>query len=151
MKIVDFSDVYLRQMASIFVTEYSEPKRVWNIDTAIEYLSKNITSNPEYCKVAVTENDEFMGGICCRIDPYYSGSLLFIDSLEVDEKYRHHGVATELMKQVVGTAKQSGVDQIHFLGDNRKGFPKQWYHELGFVETGWVEYEIAVDKLHFEK
>jgi len=151
MKIVDFSDTYLPQMASIFVTEYSEPERKWNVETAIAYLRKNIVSNPEYCKVAVTDTDEFMGGICCRIDPYYSGSLLFIDSLEVDRQYRHHGVGTELLKNVVATAKQNGVDQIHFLGDSRKGFPKAWYQELGFIETGWVEYEMSTDKLQFKK
>lgn len=147
MKIVDFTDKYLEQMSSIFANEYSENDRVWSMETAKNYLQKNLVNNPEYCKAAVNDDGIFMGGICCRTYPYYSGTLLFIDSLEVDLAHRHQGVATELLKCIVEIAKKNSVDHIHFLGDGRKGFPKNWYEELGFVETGWVEYEIKVDDL----
>lgn len=147
MKIVNFNEIYLRGMAELFVKEYSEKNRVWNVETATKYLKRNIESDPDYCKVAVTEEGEFIGGICCRTDPYYSGTSLFIDSLEVKNRYRKVGVGKTLFKCVVEIAKQYQIKGIHFLGDGRKRFPQKWYHKLGFVESGWIEYEAQLETL----
>jgi hypothetical protein len=52
-----------------------------------------------------------------------------------------------LLKFVINRARENKIEVVHFLGDMRKGFPKDWYHKMGFGEDGWVEYEVLLDKL----
>lgn len=147
MVIKVFNHTYLKEMAKLFVQEYSEPDRIWDLTTALKYLDRNVASFPDYCRVMVSTQDEFVGGICCRIDPYYSGMWLFIDTLQVIQKFRKQAVAKALMNYVISLAKKENLQGIHFLGDSRKGFPAEWYKGMGFVSTGWLEYEVTLEKL----
>ncbi len=147
MQVVRFDKRYLEEMARLFANEYSEEDRKWKVETAKVYLQRNSDNFPEYSWVAINDEGECIGGIFCRVDPYYGGKLLFIDSLQVEEEYRRQGVATELLKKVVEVARKQGLDGIHMLADAREGFPKNWYEKLGFELTGWAEYEVGWDKL----
>ena len=78
-----------------------------------------------------TKPNNCLGGIFCKIEPYYKGVLLFIDSIQVKPGYRNQGVAKALLKKVYEMAKKDGILAIHFLTDNRKKFPKKWYKKNG--------------------
>lgn len=149
MRIVPFNETYLRTMSAIFVEEYSEKEIEWDIQTALKYFKRYIDDFPYYCFVAISEKDEFLGGICCRVDPYYRGTYLFVESLEVAEDQRGKGVATLLFKTLVERAKKKGIDGIYFIADKRKEFPRSWFIKLGFEESGWIEYEAKLSSLKF--
>jgi len=147
MKILDFTDEYLDDMSQLFMEVYTEPGYEWDMETAKKYLERDYKYFPEYCFVAVDDYDECMGAVFCSIDPYYKGKLLFIDSMQVKEKFRRQGVGKSLLKKVIETARDNGVSGVHFLADARIDYPKEWYERLGFETTGWTEYEAEIDNI----
>lgn len=148
MKIVSITPEYLTQSAQLFQEEYSEGNDVvWNIETAVKYLQRDVDQAPEYCLAAVDNDNRFLGSIFCSTRPYYTGTALFIDSIQVTPDSRHKGVAKELLKKVITIAHENSVTGVHLLADGRDDFPKEWYMKLGFTFTGWVEYEGNIEKL----
>ena len=146
MNIVPFDEKYMDEMAELFVDAYSEPDCEWDMETARKYLKRNTDEFGEYCFLAV-ENNECLGGVFCKLDPYCKGYFLLVDSLQVKKKFRKNGVATKLLRKVFEVAKENGVDGVHLLADGRKGFPKSWYKRMGYEPTGWVEYEAKLKDL----
>jgi len=149
MNIIQFENKYLDEMAQLFAEVYSElgTERVWNLETAKKYLERDIVNYPEYCLVILNDGGSSMGGVFCRIDPYYQGQLLFVDSVQVKPEYRKQGIAKKLLQEVFKIAKRNGVEGVHLLADAREGFPRSWYEKLGFELSGWAEYESHWDKL----
>jgi GNAT superfamily N-acetyltransferase len=145
--IIPFPRRHLKPMAQLFMKEYSEPGCQWNSKTAQKYLQRNLDSHPQYCFAAVDKNVQCLGGIFCRLDPYYQGYLLFIDSLQVQKPYRRQGIATALLEQVVKAARENNLTGLHLLFDARHPFPKSWYQKLGFKPTGWTEFEVHLSNL----
>ena len=70
-------------------------------------------------------------------------AALFVEAYS--EKNRQKGIGKVLLKYVVETASKNGIK----VADKRKDFLQSWYHKLGFVETGWVEFEADVNELDF--
>lgn len=147
IRIIPFNNCYLEEMALLFVEVYSEKGAEWNIEKAKEYLEKDYKNYPEYCFIALDENGECVGGIFCRVDPYYKGDYLFVDTIQVKEKFRGKGVAKLLFKKVIRVAKEKRIQGVHLLADQRKNFPRNWYHRIGFEPSGWIEYEVKSNDL----
>jgi N-acetylglutamate synthase-like GNAT family acetyltransferase len=152
MRIIPYNETFLEKSAQLFAKEYSDESdnRIWTVEKSKEYLERDTKNYPEYCFIAVDDNDSYIGGIFCRLDPYYNGYLLFVDSLQVVESWRKKGVAKELFKKVAHVAKQSHINGIHLLADGREGFPRSWYQKMGFKETGWIEYEVNFSELKLD-
>src|SRR4030042_3715795 len=115
MKIIPFEQQYLKEMVQLFIDEYSVPGYEWSLSVTEEYLKRDLNNFPQYCLVAVDDNNNFIGGILCRVDPYYKGHFLFIDVLHVKKEYRKKSVAKSLLKQVMIIAKENKLEGIHFL------------------------------------
>lgn len=147
MKIIPFTPKYLEEMAQLFADEYSEPGYEWDLVTTKKYLKRNTDNFPEYCFVVIDDKGNCLGGIFCRLDPYYKGHLLFIDSIQIKKDYRKQSIGKALLKKVVETARQNGVEGVHLLADARDSFPKSWYTRIGFELTGWTEYEVCIKDL----
>jgi ribosomal protein S18 acetylase RimI-like enzyme len=145
--IVCFENKYLDDMAQLFVKEYSEKDAEWNKKTAKRYLLNDTETSPDYCYAAIDKNNKCIGAIFCRLDPYYKGNLLFIDSLQVYSNFRKQGIATALLKKVKRICKKNKIIGIHLLADNTKDFPKEWYKKLGFEKTDWVEFEVSMKNI----
>jgi len=145
--IVHFEKKYLDDMAQLFVKEYSEKEAEWDKKTAERYLLNDTETTPDYCYAAIDQNEKCIGAIFCRLDPYYKGNLLFIDSLQVHSDFRKQGIAAALLKEVVKICKNNKINGIHLLADNTKDFPKGWYKKIGFEETGWIEFEISINNI----
>ncbi len=147
MKIVSFNEKYLAEMARLYIDEYSVSGYEWDLKTTKEYLLRNGKEFPEYCFAAVDEKENCLGAIFCRINPYYTGTMLFVDALQVKKECREQGVGRALLKKVIEKAKQEGILGIHFLASDRKDFPKSWYEKISFKKSGWVEYEAFMKDL----
>lgn len=147
MKIISFDEKYLEEMAKLYIEEYSVPGYEWDLKTTKEYLMRNVEESPQYCFVAVDDKDDCLGAIFCRIDPYFTGTMLFVDALQVKKGYRGQGVGKALLKKVVEKAKKKNINGIHFLASARRDFPKNWYTKMGFKPSGWVEYEAFMKDL----
>ncbi len=151
MKITQFSDQYLDEMAALFALSFSEPGREFDLPTAKAYLERSYRDDPSYSLMAVTDDEEIMGAIFCSITPYYRSQILLVDVLQVKKKYRAHGVGKKLLAEAIRKAKEAGCFGVHFLADERVSFPKGWYERLGFEKTHWVEYEAALEDIAMDE
>jgi N-acetylglutamate synthase-like GNAT family acetyltransferase len=147
MKIVPFENQYLEEMAQFFVQEYSEIDRKWDLVTTRKYLKRNSDNFPQYCFVAIDDQNNCLGAIFGRLDPYYTSNMLLIDSLQVKKEYRQQGIARKLIKTIFNVAKKDNIVGVHLLADAREGFPKNWYTKMGFELTGWTEYEVEISNI----
>ncbi len=150
MKIQQFSEEYIDEMAQLFMDVYSEPGYEWDLETSKKYLERDYKYFPEICLVALDDDGIVMGAVFCSIDPYYKSKMLFVDSLQVKDEYRKNGVARSLLSSVFQKAREEGFHGVHFLADERFDFPRGWYERLGFEKTNWVEYEAEMKDIKFE-
>ncbi|PIT86932.1 MAG: hypothetical protein COU33_00490 [Candidatus Magasanikbacteria bacterium CG10_big_fil_rev_8_21_14_0_10_43_6] len=147
MKIENFSEEFLEEMAELFVEVYSKPGYEWNIDTAKSHLEQYYKFFPDFNLMALSDTGEIMGAIFCSIDPQYTSNVLFIDSLQVKDTFRKQQVGKKLFAVVANKAKEQGFSGIQLLADERFDFPKNWYEKLGFKKTNWVEYESSLSDM----
>lgn len=131
-----------------FAEFYSEKNgRQFTRKTARQYLQRNIDQFSQLCFIATDQKGSVLGGVYCRLDPYYSGEYLHIDVLHIRKQHRGNGVGKILLQKMIDIAKQEKFEGIHFLADNRLEFPKSWYQKIGFKESGWVDFEAEVKDL----
>jgi N-acetylglutamate synthase-like GNAT family acetyltransferase len=147
MKIVPFTDVYLQEMAELFALVYSEPGAEWSLEVAKEYILHDVKNSPDYCLVALDDNGICLGGVFCKVHPYYKGKMLFIDTIQIKPEFQNQKVGKELLKFVIKKAKKDGLAGVHFLADERQDFPKKWYEKMGFQKSGWTEYEARMEDI----
>ena len=65
---------------------------------------------------------------------------LYIDSLCVLKEYRHHGIATALLKASIEKAKNLHIPAVGLLVDKNNPKAEALYHSLGFTDrndTSW--------------
>ncbi|CZE48234.1 GNAT family N-acetyltransferase [Campylobacter geochelonis] len=60
------------------------------------------------------------------------GKSLYIDSLAVDEEYRHKGIAKELIDEVCNEAKRFSLSEVSLLVSLQKPITQSYYEKLGF-------------------
>ncbi len=147
MQIKPYSDIYLDESAKLLVHIYSKENKKWDLEKAKEYIQRNTVRFSDYCLVALDDHGTCIGGIFCRIDPDYDRYLLYIDLLQVIEEYRNQGVGKNLLRRVIAKAKEKNINSIQLLTDGTEEFPQNWYQQMGFKKTGWIEYEAMVDDI----
>ena len=61
----------------------------------------------EFVLKVENENDEIIGG-CIAVAYEYRWSRMFLDTLWVDERYRHHGIGSMIIHEVERIAREKG-------------------------------------------
>lgn len=148
MKIIPITEEFFQLLVDDYARIYSEKKgRRFTLSSAEHYLRRDLQSHPDWCFAVINDEKVCVGGVLCRLDPYFEGHYLYIDSLQVFAPYKRQGVAKLIFSTLASLAKQKGIDGIHFLVNDREAFPKSWYQKLGFRPSGWVDYEIELHKI----
>lgn len=89
----------------------------------------------------ISENDvviyimEVSGKAFCELS-YYKNELhnMFLSNLNVEERYRRKGLASELIAIVSDMAKKKGSKYLYLDADMSKGkWLLDWYKRIGFV------------------
>lgn len=65
-----------------------------------------------------------------------SAGELYIDSLAVNKKYRHQGIATKLIKACIKRANCMNIGNTGLLVDNNNNKAEQLYISIGFKYVG---------------
>lgn len=139
-----FDKMYLDPMTKLFMDIYNDPEHPWTYKSSKQALLDDITSDPEFCFAALNHEGTCIGAIFCTTEPYYDGTRIFINSLQIDPAYRGQRVGTRLLNAALKKAKDKDIAYIGLLADNNKNFPKGWYEKLGFKQTGWMEFEAKI-------
>jgi len=148
MKIKVFDPKFAGEMAELFAAEYSEGgERRWSAEKAGQFLEVCYKYFPEYCLMATDDEGNCMGAIFSLVNPYYSGDVIFVQSVQVKPEYRRRGVGKALLAKTKQLAREKGMSGIRLLTDERKDFPRRWYERLGFVKSGYTEYEAGLDNV----
>ena len=77
-------------------------------------------------------------------DETQSGEL-YIDSLAVEERFRHQGIATSLLEATIDKARQEGIGAVGLLVDKGNPQAEHLYHDVGFRNVGdstWGGHEM---------
>ena len=74
---------------------------------------------------------------------YYKNEMhnMFFSNLNVEERFRHKGLATELISSVMDIARNKGCEYLYLDADmdNGKEWLLEWYKKLGFIPFNTAE------------
>jgi GNAT superfamily N-acetyltransferase len=143
-------DEDLHELAVIYVNAFADPElnEKWTEPAAHALLSDWLKRQPDLSFVAESDN-KLVGAFVVGIKPWWDGNHLVDGELFVALEHQGHGVARQLIHQVVLTAveKYSVVvwESYTFRGQE---FPLNWYKRLGFREIEeWVMIRADVAEL----
>lgn len=91
-------------------------------------------------------NGNILAGI--NADMYF-WNILFIDTLWVDEKFRHKGIGSELFKKVENEAKKHNCHLIHLYTFDYQA--KDFYLKMDFEIFGVLEDSASGRKIFYLK
>lgn len=94
----------------------------------VPFSQKDVFTNVDY---VAKDGDRIIGGITSMM---YCWKCLYIDILWVDEKYRHAGLGSKLIKMVEQHAKESGCHLSHL--DTFDFQAKDFYLKHGYEIFG---------------
>ena len=119
----------------------------WSIERAKVYLTQAYLVSPDFCFMALSEDEKLLGAIFCKIGPSKTGDLLIVESLQVIDEYRNKGAGKALLKYVINKACESNILNIGMMSPVKNQFPISWYKKIGFEETGWIELSATTNKI----
>ena len=101
----------------------------------------------EFVLKVENENGETIGG--CIAEAYeYHWSRMFLDTLWVDERYRHHGIGSMIIREVERIAKEKGC-RVVTLG-TASYMARPFYEKHGFAvfttlkkPNGYISYSLV--------
>ena len=101
----------------------------------------------EFVLKVENENGETIGG--CIVEAYeYHWSRMFLDTLWVDERYRHHGIGSMIIREVDRIAKEKGC-RVVTLG-TASYLARPFYEKHGFSvfttlkkPNGYISYSLV--------
>lgn len=113
MEIVNFKEQYLSEMAKLYAKCYSEDEktRKWSKEKAEKSLELSLKYFSDFSFVALDPKGVCMGGIFCLVNPYYSGEVLFVTSIQVKPEYRKQEVGKALLKNAIKVAKKKYLQE----------------------------------------
>lgn len=138
----------LRPLAAVYVRAFQDPQVMekWTEETAYLLLADWFKRQPDLAVVAV-DGGELVGAFVSGVRPWWDGYHLVDGELFVDIAHQGKGVGSELIRQVVVTAKEKYNAKLWetytFRGTD---FPMAWYKQLGFREIEeWTMIRADVD------
>jgi GNAT superfamily N-acetyltransferase len=143
------TDHDLHQLAAIYVRALeSEVNEKWTEQTAYALLTDWFRRQPDLAFVAEQDN-RLVGALVVGVRPWWDGNHLVDGELFVDPEYRQRGIARNLMKQILLTAKEKYAPIVWETHTFRgQSFPLDWYQRLGFREIEeWVMIRADITKL----
>lgn len=108
------------------------------------YFLKSIPQNKYYSSIAIFENQIIANaGVVFYEKPptIYGGSGLigYVTNVYTEEKFRGHGIGTQLMRELNTLALKLGADKLH-LGATSDGL--SIYKAVGYEEPRFVNLEV---------
>jgi len=113
-----------------------------------EIVPREVDADEEEFVLKVeNENGEIIGG-CIAVVYEYHWSRLFLDTLWVDERYRHHGIGSMIIRELGRIAKEKGC-RVITLG-TASYMARPFYEKHGFTvfttlkrENGYISYSLV--------
>ncbi|MBQ5951607.1 MAG: GNAT family N-acetyltransferase [Lachnospiraceae bacterium] len=105
------------------------------------------TDEEEFVLKIENENGEIIGG--CIAEAYeYRWSRMFLDTLWVDERYRHHGIGSAIIREVERIAREKGC-RVVTLG-TASYMARPFYEKHGYTvfttlkkPNGYISYSLV--------
>lgn len=135
--------IYFDELSISFANTFPE----WGIEQAQHYLRQSVERFPEYCFVAISDQNQCVGAIVCQVGPYQQGSSLLIEAIQVKKAFRNQGVGKQLLMASIEVAKKNHLQYVGMLAPTHATFPLSWYEQIGFHRTGWIELVANMEEL----
>lgn len=90
--------------------------------------------------ICAAENGKVVGfgSLTIKNNLWQQGSICHIDELVVDNAYRHRGVGTQILQQLIGIAKEKGCRRIELDSAFHRKEAHQFYERLGFENRAFL-------------
>ena len=123
----------------VVINNSSEDESDYVLNELVKYNAKKVPitgagSREKLDYVAKFSNGKIIGGINSVL---YSGGILRIDILWIDDAYRMKGIGSRLIKKVEEIAKQKGCGLIHL--DSFDWQAKDFYLKHGYEVFGILD------------
>jgi GNAT superfamily N-acetyltransferase len=102
-------------------------------DISAEQISRIVESEGVDLFIARSEGGEIVGMLTLIIYAVPTGIRARIEDVVVDESVRNMGVASELIKRALDTARDNGADGVALTSNPKRIQANRLYKKLGFI------------------
>lgn len=142
----------------ITITSLTEPSS--EVEEAVKNLAKKIGNNykelttqdfhdmitsPNITVLAAKDGEAIIGMITVLVYRIPYVKKAYLDDLVVDEAYRGHGIAKQLMKQAIDLAKEKGAAYIDLTARPERVAGNSLYEKFGFKKRETNVYRLVFD------
>ncbi len=144
VKILKFQKKFLPQMVRLYCDVYSSSSKKVTKEMGNWTLSYCLKISPDFCLMTTDADGQCLGAVFSRRDLSYVGRTYYVETIQVEKKFRNLGVAQALMTALVRECKEKKIDKLYLDFDNGNKKLKYLYSKLGFKDTGWVVYDMSL-------
>lgn len=125
----------LKEVSIAFMKVFNSVGEHWTLEIAKKHIESNFFGDFHF--VAKKDN-QIIGFIMGFPLIFEQGESLFVDAIAVLEDFQKEGVGSLLWKKMESHARKNNYSTVRLLS-NPKLNSFNWYKEMGYEKSGWVE------------
>lgn len=87
------------------------------------------------------------GSCLCTFYNNGQANVMIIDSVFIEEEYRHQGIGKQVIKKALELARKKKVDSVELVVNKDNKIAKSLYKKAGFIKTNKDYYRLILNKL----
>lgn len=135
VKIELMTEEHLDNVAKVFMTTFNAVGENWSYENARQNISENFFDDVHFVAKIDDKIVGFLMGIPLTRE---KGLEFFLSSIAILPKYQYQGIGKLLWEKMLSVAKEKKYVGIRLL-TNPHLESYNWYKEMGFTESGWIE------------
>lgn len=125
----------LSEVAQVLMIVFNNLGENWTLEIAHTHVESNFFGD---CHFVARNKDKIVGFIIGFPLIFEKGLSMFVDIIAVLPDYQKMGIGKMLWEKMTDVAKENNYDAIRLLSNpSLESF--EWYKEMGYKESGWVE------------
>lgn len=127
----------INEIANVFLESFNNEGESWTQETALAHVGQNFFGDAHW---VAKDDDKVVGFLMGIVLTREHGDELFIDSVAVLSEHRGKEIGKQLWSLAEKFVEENNLHGIRLLANpNFKSF--DWYKNMGFKESNWVELE----------
>lgn len=123
------------EVANVYMKVFNLVGEHWTLEIARKHIESNFVGD---CHFVAKIEDKIVGLIMGSPLAFERGFSLYVDAVAVLPDYQNDGIGSHLWEKMESYAKNNDYNTISLLANPKlKSF--DWYKEMGYEESGWIE------------
>jgi ribosomal protein S18 acetylase RimI-like enzyme len=97
-------------------------------------------NRPNQYRVECVKDNTVVGSCLCTVYNNGAATIMMIDSVLVNGKYRNHGYGKRIIETAIDSAKKGSIDCVELVVNKDNKIARKVYKSAGFEKTNKIHY-----------